>query len=279
MTNSEDRAPDAIEPITAYRAWLVDDRGALWSLDRVAKWPVGRWLDAECQRRRHDAPRKRCSCGLHAARDLDRLLPYLGAAIAAGSVHTETEEVFVSEPATRSRFVATIVGKVHLAGTVIEHDFGYRSERARISEVLPVPGSDRWAQAVARRYGVPVGRPLPQETIDAATEEWLALLRSFSNHTPHEPTTEAGAPWGILLWLAVSAFCFINALRGIFMDHGPHLSEWWLWPIAMTSGLVACASLLLVVGFLPGRRAETPASSVTSEWRRPPAPIHDPRPY
>jgi len=51
-----------------------------------------------------------------------------------------------------------VLGKVELAGTVIEHDFGYRAERARIARILSAPKSDDLPIEVAAAYGVNVSR-------------------------------------------------------------------------------------------------------------------------
>ena len=36
-----------------------------------------------------------------------------------------------------------VLGRVALSGKVIEHDFGYRAERARIAELIPFRGAER----------------------------------------------------------------------------------------------------------------------------------------
>jgi hypothetical protein len=54
-----------------------------------------------------------------------------------------------------------VIGRVYLAGKVIEHDFGYRAERARIAELIPVAGADRAALRVANRLGLRLGAPPP----------------------------------------------------------------------------------------------------------------------
>jgi hypothetical protein len=52
-----------------------------------------------------------------------------------------------------------VIGRVDLAGKVIEHDFGYRAERARIAELIPAAGAERAALRVANRLGLRLGAP------------------------------------------------------------------------------------------------------------------------
>jgi hypothetical protein len=66
-------APDAIEPITAFRLWTASD-GELKSLNGDARWEPGQWTIARCSRTAHKAPSEGCSCGLYAAKELDELL-------------------------------------------------------------------------------------------------------------------------------------------------------------------------------------------------------------
>ena len=82
---------------------------------------------------------------------------------------------------------ATVVGRVELAGKVIEHDFGYRAERARVAEVFTVDGAADWAEAVAARYRVPVGERIPASA--------MAPLRGRSDPSaPAGPGPGRGGP-------------------------------------------------------------------------------------
>jgi len=163
-------APDGIEPLVGYRAWLfaLDRQGvSLYSLGGPASfgssWDVAvfGWATAACRldrRRRlrpvsdhacdgtsvcqicgppHRAPQEGCSCGFYAMKELAplTLFPY--------------------------READLVIGRVYLAGKVIEHDFGYRAERARIAELIPVAGADRAALRVANRLGLRLGPPPP----------------------------------------------------------------------------------------------------------------------
>lgn len=50
-----------------------------------------------------------------------------------------------------------VFGRVELAGKVIEHETGYRAERARIAELIPTTTDGGVTLSIARRLGLPVG--------------------------------------------------------------------------------------------------------------------------
>ena len=94
----------------------------------------------------HRVPGEGCFCGFYAMKELDAQL--LDAVTMARAAHRSgMEEVFV-------------LGRVELAGKVIEHELGYRAERARIVELIPLRGQEQTVEAIARRAGVSVGRPV-----------------------------------------------------------------------------------------------------------------------
>jgi hypothetical protein len=169
-----DRVPDAINPLTGYRAWRFDRRGGLFPISRsgvVAKtaWDGAdrRWVSATCRLHdpsvhpdsvsrmmenvyrklglmldqpfefeltphpiAHAVPEGWCSCGFYAMKELRS----------------------VTEPDGPD----VILGRVELAGKVIECTQGYRAERARVAELIPVAGQERAALRLARRLGVPL---------------------------------------------------------------------------------------------------------------------------
>jgi hypothetical protein len=105
--------PDVIEPITAWRAWALAEasdgapelRPIIYSGET---WPAGEVAQAKCPPHAasgHRPPEADCSCGLYAVDGLDRL------------------------PAVTGRDV-TVIGSVALWGTIVEHDSGFRAERA-----------------------------------------------------------------------------------------------------------------------------------------------------
>lgn len=72
------------------------------------------------------------------------------------------------QEAPRSELVGTIsesllraqihvLGRVLLAGKVIEHAEGYRAERARIAELIPVKGTEGTVARLAAALGLPMG--------------------------------------------------------------------------------------------------------------------------
>lgn len=138
------RAPDAIEPIVAYRSWKLVRRPrglALASLNRLL-WRGADWHTAKCGRdvkAPHEAPMEGCLCGFYAVKDLRTL----------GSLRLL--------PRADATFV---VGRVLIAGKVIEHDEGYRAERARVLDVLPGPGQEELASDLAAQFGVGIRREL-----------------------------------------------------------------------------------------------------------------------
>jgi hypothetical protein len=179
------RVPDGIEPISALRVWRVDSDLRLHSLNREATWVPGEWLTAHCSIKDHTAPREGCTCGVYAAKDLNQLTPVVGA------------------PA--------IVGKVRLAGKIIEHDRGYRAERARIVELLPTEGKSQLTESVAGRYGVPIGDEIPALSIPDLNGILLDCVYVSHGRVPPVPKS-VGSPTkeftllGRLYILAVSLF-------------------------------------------------------------------------
>jgi hypothetical protein len=148
------RVPDAIEPITALRVWRADLFLRLHSLNDEVQWQPDEWAVAHCPWTKHKAPHEACTCGLYAAKHLD-----LAMALAAVVLTSTSPED--SMPTT------AIVGRVQLAGKVIEHAQGYRAEHARVVEVLPIEGRGRLTESVAARFGVAVGGEIPAASLEA----------------------------------------------------------------------------------------------------------------
>jgi hypothetical protein len=53
-----------------------------------------------------------------------------------------------------------VLGRVELAGKVIEHEWGYRAERARIAELIPFRGTEQSVMILAARLGLPISEPV-----------------------------------------------------------------------------------------------------------------------
>src|SRR4051812_48534557 len=93
MVHAFERSPPLLpEEIEGWRAWSVVERDGgyvLSSLTRAETWAPGEPFVAACSRKRHDAPARRCSCGVYAASDpgeLARLGRIAGAAGGEGSL-------------------------------------------------------------------------------------------------------------------------------------------------------------------------------------------------
>lgn len=151
------RIPDAIEPIVAYRAWRYDvmtGLPCLASLTSEETWGNDGWTRAECRLwateppgdgTPHHAPVERCTCGFYALKALDQPLLLM---------------VAMNRRRFRSKGQGCIVGKVQLAGKVIEHDEGYRAELARVLEFMPFRGQETVAEVLALTYGTRVSTEL-----------------------------------------------------------------------------------------------------------------------
>jgi hypothetical protein len=53
-----------------------------------------------------------------------------------------------------------VMGRVELAGKIIEHERGYRAERARIAELIPFRGTEQSVMILAARLGLPISEPV-----------------------------------------------------------------------------------------------------------------------
>jgi hypothetical protein len=161
------RAPDYIEPIIAWRAWLVvDDEGEIRLSSLVYKnvWVPRCELVASCQRRvfcfprvwrkkpsEHPAPTEECRCGIYGARDAEHATSYL------------TNDLWRDEP-LRWPLLHRAIGRVLLWGSVVESEKGWRAShayperiylptRSESGEALPQLGE---LAAALSAYGVPV---------------------------------------------------------------------------------------------------------------------------
>lgn len=112
------------EPVTGYRVWHLDDDGrVVGATGQIWSYPV---MEAACEQARRpydDLPHtdRMCSsfgygCGVYASKSAAHL-----------------------DPGRAPR----ILGVVHLAGKVVEHESGYRAARARVVAVLAEDGVSR----------------------------------------------------------------------------------------------------------------------------------------
>lgn len=107
------KALRVVEYAEGWRVWCVQEATnglRLASVVREAAWPRGTDVIALCDLD-HVAPDVECTCGIHAAREPALLWTYL---------HGRDE----------AATVARVLGRVALWGRVVEHEHGWRAERA-----------------------------------------------------------------------------------------------------------------------------------------------------
>jgi hypothetical protein len=143
-------------------------------------------------------------------KELDAQLLHFAAMAAHTVGRSGMEEVFV-------------LGRVELAGKVIEHELGYRAERARIVELIPLRDQQRTVEAIARRAGVAVGRPVRVRR--PPIRDRIPLLRlawTASKAMPPSPASPAQRRnhqaflflfWGS--WLAFRVWSFAHEAGGV----------------------------------------------------------------
>jgi DNA-binding NarL/FixJ family response regulator len=172
--------PDGITPLVGYRTWTLSVGPGRWTLrsmneqivhDVKIDHPLGRrndaWLVARCLRGGdHDAPDESCTCGFYAVKSLRTLRRLL----------------FVTMALTRPRMTDSgemtyrVAGRVHLAGKIVEHDFGYRAERMRIAELLSFPGTEEIVARFAESLGVPAGEPIADPAFAQIVQKGSVLI-------------------------------------------------------------------------------------------------------
>jgi hypothetical protein len=155
--------PDYVEPIEAWRVWLVDYEFRLRSVLFDAVWPPEEALVATCRHRRrswrppwrevkveHGAPGDDCGCGIYGA-DREKVTQSYG------------------RLALPSWAIARVVGRVALWGQVVECERGWRASHAYPSRLcapvlVPFRRRRRGAETSGQiahalgAYGVPVER-------------------------------------------------------------------------------------------------------------------------
>lgn len=180
--------PDGITPLIGYRLWRVIEEGGeivLSPLNFESRDWVGAtsgWVSSTCGGSelwvspegelewpdRHRAPGEECACGFYAMKQLTPEMLLGASSRHAHRVGSRSDERLV-------------LGRVQLAGKIVEHELGYRAERARIVELIPIRGSEPEIHAIATRLGVGVARasivpgaPDFRERLEHAREAWTA---------------------------------------------------------------------------------------------------------
>ena len=72
------------------------------------------------------------------------------------------------------------MGRVELAGKVIEHEHGYRAERARVAEFIPIHGWERPVMVLGNRLGVPIAN-----AVYLRTSREIAVRHAQAPPSPH----------------------------------------------------------------------------------------------
>jgi hypothetical protein len=161
MDGSLDRIPDGIEPIVGYRAWYYAMDGPVAKLHPLgalrggvttpSAWDDAQsgWVVASCAMGCDPThvPGEFCTCGFYSVKTLLELLQMFG-------VSMDCFPEFGPES-------GWIFGKVELAGKIIEHDDGYRAERARVAELIPHEGNKTNSSRLANLLGLRLGNPIP----------------------------------------------------------------------------------------------------------------------
>jgi hypothetical protein len=173
MRAVRDLIPDGIEPLSGYRLWAYEIGGRQASLHSITcggrqgcPWGVGTgWVTASCAMKddpRHVTPSEDCSCGIYA-------VPTISALFAQG---------FPVENGDGTGFV---MGRVELAGRIVEHEFGYRAEKARIAELVPLEGCTRDVRRLASRLGLPIAPAVSWPEFPPLEGEVLRVLQMVAS--------------------------------------------------------------------------------------------------
>lgn len=167
------RVPDAIEPLSAYRAWFYSIEGRTARLYPVSgqTGPSGRsawdgagasWVTASCSisgSPTHAVPSEGCSCGFYSVKAFELAVS-----------HATNLHLMAGTRGRGGELLQVVLGRILLSGKVIEHDLGYRAERARIAELIPLRGTERSVMVLAHRLRVgmaPAVEPRQEAVIEA----------------------------------------------------------------------------------------------------------------
>jgi DNA-binding CsgD family transcriptional regulator len=187
MDGRLERIPDGIEPIVGYRMWrytVAADGAQLHSLNCSARVPGhctcgwahsgSDWALAGCLLDVHpnSAPAEECSCGFYAMATLTRLVAQAPIPATALGIPGLVED---------SDREGAVLGRVELAGKIIEHDYGYRAERARVVELLPYQETEEYVRRLTVELDVPMGDSIALPSDEATIE--ATVVPSF---TPRE---------------------------------------------------------------------------------------------
>jgi DNA-binding CsgD family transcriptional regulator len=173
MIAVRDPIPEGIEPLSGYRLWeyeITGRRASLHSLTCSGRqdcpWVNARlgWVTASCRLEDdpwHVTPSEDCSCGFYA-------------------VPTVLDVFAQGVPEEHGDGTGCVMGRVELAGRIVEHEFGYRAERARITELVPFEGCTRDVTWLANRLDVPIAPIVSPPPVSPLQLQMLEMIGSGS---------------------------------------------------------------------------------------------------
>ena len=132
-------APDAIEPITAWKALQVADDGSLVSPSIYTWWSPQERMKARCDYRGHEAPDADCSCGIYMVTDRTAALGYAheGAALVRlrgwGKVIPATRGFRVQYAYPEKIYLLNLDEKMR---TLVEEKWGVETERSSFQSMV-----------------------------------------------------------------------------------------------------------------------------------------------
>jgi hypothetical protein len=200
--------PDAIEPIMAYRAWQYSIQGGRAQLDPLngplssplmgaSPWDgaASDWVTASCTvlpEFHHDVPSEECSCGFYSLKELEFAVDH------ASILHLMGFSGY-------GRRVPVVLGRIELSGKVIEHDVGYRAERARIAELIPFSGTEHAAMVLANRLGVGLAPAVEPRSSDEVMRRHLPVLTGgpAPRPAPRRLAPDRDPVWGLTAGIVV----------------------------------------------------------------------------
>jgi hypothetical protein len=229
------RIPDAIEPIVAYRAWRYSSengRAQLAPLNGeldspfMSPWDgaASDWVTASCALlESHEVPSENCSCGFYSVKELEFAVDH------ASIIH------HIGFGGSGRR-VPVVLGRIELSGKVIEHDVGYRAERARIAELIPFSGTEHAVMVLANRLGVGLTPAVEPRPSDEVMRRHLPVLtgpapRPASRRLPPDRDSLWGPIAGIVAVVSLLALAAAGAwqpspvLLLVALLHGHRVTE------------------------------------------------------
>ncbi len=186
------RVPDGITPIRAWRLWKIEPDGTLCSPQQDLRWRKG-WQTASCAgwrvthggRQPHQAPADCCHCGFYGLNE-----PHL--AVSRGWMAAATAVLWRMSWTCRgcttaracrgcttavgtnwmNRLPDLVLGVAEFAGRCVEHQQGWRAQRARIAGLVVDPDWDAIIREACASYDAQRITLADRKVFSAALELW-----------------------------------------------------------------------------------------------------------